>query len=72
VQVNWRDARGKARITGDDAPTFHEIRSLSKRLYMEQGGIDTKALLGHVSDAMADLYANSRGLEPVKVRINGA
>jgi hypothetical protein len=39
---------------------------------MEQGGIDTKALLGHMSDAMADLYANSRGLEPVKVRINGA
>ncbi|WP_454752038.1 hypothetical protein [Cupriavidus necator] len=52
----------------EDAPTFHKILSLC----MEQGGIDTKALLGHMTDAMADLYANSRGLEPIKVRINAA
>lgn len=52
----------------EDAATFHKILSLC----MEQGGIDTKALLGHMTDAMADLYANSRGLEPIKVRINAA
>jgi hypothetical protein len=46
------------------------MRSLSKRLYMEQGNVDTKALLGHMTDAIADLYANSRGLEPVRVRIS--
>jgi hypothetical protein len=49
-----------------------EIRSLSKRLYLDQGGVDTKALLGHLTDAMADWYANSRSLEPMKVKINSA
>lgn len=68
----FADARTLAGIIGDDAPTFHEIRSLCKRLYIEQGGIDTKALLGHMTDAMADLYANNRGLAPIKVRISGA
>ncbi|MDR3381778.1 phage integrase Arm DNA-binding domain-containing protein [Cupriavidus basilensis] len=68
----FAEAREKAGILGADVPTFHEIRSLCKRLYMEQGGIDTKALLGHMTDAIADLYANSRGLEPIKVRIGGA
>jgi integrase len=68
--AKFKEARDLAGITGDDAPTFHEMRSLTKRLYMEQGGIDTKALLGHMTDAIADMYANSRGLEPMKVRIN--
>jgi hypothetical protein len=63
-------ARELAGITGEDAPTFHEIRSLCKRLYMEQGGVDTKALLGHMSDATAAIYANGRGIEPVKVKIS--
>ncbi|AXL49157.1 hypothetical protein DSC91_000863 [Paraburkholderia caffeinilytica] len=66
----FKEARDLAGITGDDAPTFHEMRSLTKRLYMEQGGVDTKALLGHMTDVIADLYANSRGLEPLKVRIS--
>jgi hypothetical protein len=39
---------------------------------MEQGTVDTKALIGHMTDAIADLYANSRGLEPMKVRISTA
>jgi integrase len=68
--AKFKEARDLAGITGDDAPTFHEMRSLTKRLYMEQGNVDTKALLGHMTDAIADLYANSRGLEPMKVRIN--
>ncbi|NPT38531.1 phage integrase central domain-containing protein [Paraburkholderia xenovorans] len=70
ISQKFLDARRLAGITDDAAPTFHEIRSLSKRLYLEQGGVDTKALLGHKSQATADLYADSRGLEPVKVRIN--
>lgn len=70
ISQKFLDARRLAGITDDDAPTFHEIRSLSKRLYLDQGGVDTKALLGHKSQATADLYADSRGLEPVKVRIN--
>jgi len=72
ISDKFREARKLAGITDAEAPTFHELRSLSKRLYIEQGGVDTKALLGHKSDATAALYADSRGLEPVKVRINVA
>jgi hypothetical protein len=43
-------------------PTFHELRSLSKRLY-DQQGINTKVLLGHKTTRMADLYADDRGRE---------
>jgi integrase len=66
----FSEARDLAGITGENAPTFHEIRSLSKRLYLDQGGVDTKALLGHSDDQTAELYANSRGLEPIKVKID--
>ncbi|UXC38233.1 tyrosine-type recombinase/integrase [Cupriavidus gilardii] len=70
LTTGFQKARELAGITGDDAPTFHEIRSLSKRLYDAQGGVDTKALLGHMSDATAAIYANSRGIEPMKVRVS--
>lgn len=58
-------------IDGKGAPTFHEIRSLAKRLYARQGGVDTKALLGHSTDAMAELYLDERtGIpEPIRVQI---
>jgi hypothetical protein len=65
----FMQARILAGIKGDDAPTFHEIRSLAKRLYVEQGDVDTKALLGHLSESSAALYANPRGIEPLKVSI---
>ena len=71
ISNEFAAARELAGITGENAPTFHEIRSLSKRLYLEQGGVDTKALLGHSTDQTAELYANSRGLEPIKVKIDG-
>lgn len=54
---------------GKGAPTFHEIRSLSKRLYLKQGGVDTKALLGHATDSSANLYADPRGVEHIRVRV---
>jgi hypothetical protein len=55
---------------GDSTPpTFHEIRSLSKRMYERQGGVDTKQLLGHRSDEAANLYGNARGAEWVRVKI---
>lgn len=69
ISTRFAVARTLAGIKGKGAPSFHEIRSLSKRLYIEQGNVDTKALLGHKSDTMADLYADVRGIEPVKVRI---
>ena len=45
----------------EDAPSLHECRSLSERLYREQG-IDTMTLLGHKHQAMTDLYNDDRGL----------
>lgn len=62
-------ARLLAGIPKENAPSFHEIRSLAKRLYMEQGGVDTRALLAHSSESTADLYANNRGVEPIKVKL---
>lgn len=41
--------------------TLHECRSLSERLYREQG-IDTRLLLGHKHQSMTDMYNDSRGL----------
>jgi hypothetical protein len=50
-------------------PTFHEIRSLAKRMYKRQGGVDTKTLLGHKTDSSAELYEDARGAEWIRVRI---
>jgi hypothetical protein len=55
---------------GKGAPTFHEIRSLAKRLYTAQGGVDSKALLGHLTERMSDTYANPRGAEPIRVKLS--
>ena len=66
----FKEARELAGITGEDAPTFHEIRFLSKRLYLAQGNVDTKALLGHKTEKMGDLYANPRGAEPMRVKVS--
>lgn len=52
---------------GKDPPTFHEIRSLSERLYSAMG-VDTQALLGHTEAATTAIYHNSRGSEWTTVR----
>lgn len=52
---------------GKGAPTFHEIRSLAKRLYNAQGNVPTKDLLGHLTEEMSDLYGDPRGAEPIRV-----
>lgn len=63
-------ARKLAGIPDDAAPTFHEIRSLAKRLYDQQGNVNTKKLLGHATERMSDLYANPRGVEPIRVDVH--
>jgi hypothetical protein len=63
----FSEARDLAGIAGDNPPTWHEIRSLSKRLYKDQGNVDTKALLGHKTERMSDLYADPRGSAPIRV-----
>jgi hypothetical protein len=65
----FTEARRLAELPDKHGVSFHEIRSLSKRLYDEQGSVDTKALLGHSTDATAAIYANNRGIEPIKVKI---
>lgn len=65
ISKGFRRARVKAGVALDakNPPTFHEIRSLAKRLYDKQGGVNTKDLLGHKTDRMANEYADPRGIE---------
>ena len=69
ITAAFRVARRLAGIPDENAPTFHELRSLSKRLYDAQGNVDTRALLGHKSEAVAAIYADNRGIEPVRVKL---
>lgn len=70
ISKAFTGARVLAGIADDGAPTFHELRSLSKRLYEKQGGVNTKTLLGHASDRAANLYADPRGVEALLVQVN--
>lgn len=62
-------ARELAGIPDDSAPTFHEIRSLAKRLYEAQGNVDTRWLLGHRDERTAAKYADPRGAEAVVIQV---
>lgn len=66
----FKKARNKSGLNWDEgtAPTFHEQRSLSERLYREQG-VDTQKLLGHKSKKMTDKYNDDRGKDWVIVSI---
>jgi hypothetical protein len=63
----FAEARELAGIKGDDPPTWHEMRSLAKRLYGKQKNVDTKALLGHKTEKMSELYDDPRGVEKIRV-----
>lgn len=67
----FAEARGRSGLTWEDntPPSFHEIRSLSIRLYEEQGGVDVQALAGHKDAATTALYKDSRGIEFKTVRV---
>ncbi len=64
LTTTFKKARDKCGLTWDKgtAPTFHEQRSLSERLYREQG-INTQKLLGHKTQKMTDKYHDDRGKE---------
>lgn len=64
--------RREANMTAVGGPSAHEIRSLAKRLYLAQGGVDTLTLLGHRSLRMGDMYADPRGAEFEMVKLGGA
>ncbi|WP_395756306.1 phage integrase Arm DNA-binding domain-containing protein [Edwardsiella ictaluri] len=64
ITTTFKKARNRSGITWPEgtAPTFHEQRSLSERLYREQG-LETQKLLGHKSQKMTDKYNDDRGKE---------
>ncbi|WP_368936545.1 site-specific integrase [Proteus penneri] len=64
LTTTFKKARDKCGLTWEKgtAPTFHEQRSLSERLYREQG-INTQKLLGHKTQNMTDRYHDDRGKE---------
>jgi integrase len=59
---NAREAAGIKAAEGRTPPSFHEIRSLSERLYREQfGAAFAQSMLGHKTAAMTDKYHDLRG-----------
>lgn len=65
----FTEARKLAKVPDEAGPTFHEIRSLSKRLYEAQGNVDTRWLLGHRDERTAAKYADPRGAEAVVIQV---
>ncbi|KGD73719.1 hypothetical protein HA49_10765 [Tatumella morbirosei] len=68
ITTPFKKARNRCGITWTEgtAPTFHEQRSLSERLYRAQG-LDTQKLPGHKSQKMTDRYNDDRGKDWVVV-----
>ncbi len=64
ITTTFKKARIRSGITWMEgtAPTFHEQRSLSERLYREQG-LETQKLPGHKTQRMTDKYNDDRGKE---------
>lgn len=54
------DSSAVSIVTHDAAPVICDA----------QGNVDTKTLLGHTTQKMADLYGHPRGVEPVRVQVN--
>lgn len=64
LTTSFKKARNKCGIEWEKgtAPTFHEQRSLSERLFEAQG-VDTQKLLGHKSPQQTAKYHDDRGKE---------
>ncbi|EMI5489716.1 phage integrase Arm DNA-binding domain-containing protein [Providencia stuartii] len=62
LTASFKNAREKCGLKWEKgtAPSFHEQRSLSERLYREQG-LDTQKLLGHKTQQMTNNYNDDRG-----------
>lgn len=66
VSESFSEARKQAGFVMANPFTFHEIRSLSARLYAAQG-VDVQALLGHKQASTTEIYRDVRGSEWIKV-----
>lgn len=64
-----RDLAGVKAENGKTPPTFHEIRSLSIRLYAEAYGPEfAQAIAGHKDPSMTAVYRDVRGSEWMQVK----
>lgn len=73
VFAQYRDNAEIEAPEGKTPITFHEIRSLSARLYAEAYDEDfAQALLGHKSGRMTALYRDSRGQEWTEVKLKAS
>lgn len=70
ITTTFKKARINCGIAWDEgtAPTFHEQRSLSERLYRKQG-LNTQDLLGHKNKEQTDKYNDDRGKDWVVVAV---
>ncbi|MFZ5231516.1 tyrosine-type recombinase/integrase [Enterobacter bugandensis] len=65
-----RARKASGLVFDGDPPTFHELRSLSARLYEKQANKDfAQHLLGHKSESMASRYRDDRGREWDKIEV---
>lgn len=69
----FQDLRESAALTweeGKSPATFHELRSLSARLYTEQYGPDfAQSIMGHKTASMTEMYRDTRGAEWVEIKV---
>lgn len=73
ISKNFKDCRNAAKLdeskwTGKTPPTYHELRSLSERLYEAQG-INTQELLGHESPNSTAVYHDLRSIEWTEIKL---
>lgn len=55
---------------GKAPPTFHEIRSLSGRLYKDEGNVNPQELYGHADEKMTDVYLDERDGKRPWIRVS--
>ncbi len=67
----FADARDSAGITGENPPTFHEIRSLGGALLLEHGWTkqQVQALMTHTSEAMTEHYLEGHDIPWTEVKV---
>lgn len=72
ISKGFARARDLAGVTGEPGkqpPTFHELRSLSIRLYAEAYGPEfAQAIAGHKDASMTAVYRDVRGAEWVQIK----
>ena len=71
ITKGFRRARDRSGLQWpeQDPPTFNELRSLSARLYKDQGNVDVQALLGHTDPATTRIYTDPKGTQWADIKV---